>query len=102
MDGRDVLRRTAQRFLARAPGGQWVWRLWTRIRPERTSLGAAALEMEGGAVVQVCRQFRVGCLVVRSVTDYADGQALASYDQFFKTASENAATVVTRIIRGLK
>jgi len=68
----------------------------------RTSLGAAALEMEGGAVVQVCRQFRVGCLVVRSVTDYADGQALASYDQFFKTASENAATVVTRIIRGLK
>ena len=60
------------------------------------------LEMEGGAVVQVCRQFRVSCLVVRSVTDYADGQALASYDQFFKTASENAATVVTRIIRGLK
>ena len=68
----------------------------------RTSLGAAAVEMEGGAVVQVCRQFRVGCLVVRSVTDYADGQAQASYDEFLKTASENAATVVTRIIRGLK
>jgi len=35
-----VLRRMAQRALGRAPGGRWIWRLWTQIRPERTRLGA--------------------------------------------------------------
>ena len=41
----------------------------------RASLGAAAVEMEGAAVVQACRQFAVPCLVIRSITDRADGQA---------------------------
>jgi adenosylhomocysteine nucleosidase len=64
----------------------------------RKSLGAAAVEMEGAAVVQVCRQFRVPCLVIRSITDRADGQAERSYDQFITVASENAASLVAAII----
>lgn len=67
----------------------------------RGSLGAAAVEMEGGAVVQTCRQFGVACLVVRSITDRADGQAQSSYDTFIATASEHAARLVTAIIAGL-
>lgn len=35
-----VLRRAAERSLRIVPGGDLVWRLWTRIRPARTSLGA--------------------------------------------------------------
>ena len=38
----------------------------------RRSLGAAAVEMEGAAVVQACRTFAVPCLVIRSITDRAD------------------------------
>jgi adenosylhomocysteine nucleosidase len=64
----------------------------------RTSLGAAAIEMEGGAFIQACRQFSVPCLVVRSVTDRADTQASANYQQFVGMASENAAALVTAII----
>ena len=64
----------------------------------RTSLGAAAIEMEGGAFIQTCRQFNVPCLVVRSVTDRADPQALTNYQQFVGMASENAAALVTAII----
>ena len=64
----------------------------------RNTLGATAVEMEGAAVVQTCRQFSVPCLVVRSITDRADGQAQASYQQFLTTASENAATLVAAII----
>jgi adenosylhomocysteine nucleosidase len=68
----------------------------------RKSLGASAVEMEGGAVVQTCRQFGVACLVVRSVTDRADMQALRSYQEFLATSSENAAALVTATIGRLK
>jgi adenosylhomocysteine nucleosidase len=67
----------------------------------RRSLGASAVEMEGAAVVQVCRQLKVPCLVVRSVTDTADSQAAASYREFLATASENAAALVAAIIARL-
>jgi adenosylhomocysteine nucleosidase len=67
----------------------------------RAALGATAVEMEGAAVVQACRQFGVPCLVVRSITDRADGQASGSYDRFVATASENAAALVAAIIERL-
>ena len=67
----------------------------------RSSLGATAIEMEGAAVIQTCRQFNVSCLVIRSITDRADGQAATSYDQFVATASENAAAVVAATIERL-
>jgi adenosylhomocysteine nucleosidase len=67
----------------------------------RASLGAAAVEMEGAALAQVCRQFAVPCLVIRSITDRADGQASASYEQFRPAASENAAALVAATIARL-
>lgn len=69
------------------------------VRDElRRSLGATAVEMEGGSVVQTCRQFGVSCLVIRSITDAADGSAPTSFQEFVAIASENAASVVTAII----
>jgi adenosylhomocysteine nucleosidase len=67
----------------------------------RSTLRATAVEMEGAAVVQTCRQFRVSCLVVRGITDRADTQALTNYEQFLVTASQNAATLVSAIIARL-
>lgn len=67
----------------------------------RSSFGASAVEMEGAAMVQACRQFGVPCLVVRSITDRADGQAMTNYKQFIAAASENAAAVVAAIIARL-
>lgn len=74
----------------------------TRRDELRRSLDARAAEMEGGAMVQACRQLRVPCLVVRSITDRADGLATNSYEQFLVTASENAAAVVAAIIARLE
>jgi adenosylhomocysteine nucleosidase len=68
----------------------------------RRTLGATAIEMEGAAVVQTCRQFSVSCLVVRSVTDRADTQALTDYEQFLAAASANAVGLVTAIITRLE
>jgi adenosylhomocysteine nucleosidase len=70
----------------------------TRREELRTSLKASAVEMEGGAFIQTCRQFGVSCLVVRSVTDRADTLALNSYQQYVAVASENAAALVSAII----
>jgi adenosylhomocysteine nucleosidase len=67
----------------------------------RSSLGGSAVEMEGAAMVQACRQFSVPCLVVRSITDRADGQAMTNYQQFIAAASENAAALVAAIIARL-
>ena len=83
---------TGDVFLADAPHQRML----------RDTLGATAVEMEGAAVVQACRQFSVSCLVVRSITDRADGQAETSYQQFITMASENAATLVAAIIARLE
>jgi adenosylhomocysteine nucleosidase len=79
---------TGDVFLADAGRGEEI----------RKNLGAAAVEMEGGAMVQTCRQFAVPCLVVRSITDRADAQAAEGYKEFIAAASENAAALVTAII----
>ena len=68
----------------------------------RDTLGATAVEMEGAAVVQTCRQFGVPCLIIRSITDRADGEAMTNYEQFLPIASENAATLVATVIAALK
>ena len=62
------------------------------------NLHATAVEMEGAAVVQTCRYFNVPCLVVRSITDRADGDASVSYQTLRPRASQNAAVVVAAII----
>ena len=67
----------------------------------RNTFSASAVEMEGAAMVQACRQFSVPCLVVRSITDRADGQAMTNYTRFIAAASENAAMLVTAIIARL-
>ena len=72
-----------------------------RLEEIRSSLGATAIEMEGAAVIQTCRQFNVPCLVIRSVTDQADAHAFNNYKQFLNVASENAAALVVAIITTL-
>jgi adenosylhomocysteine nucleosidase len=57
----------------------------------RRELNAAAVEMEGAAVMQVCARFGVPAIVIRSITDRADAQAADSYRRFVEAASRNAA-----------
>ena len=68
----------------------------------RKRFGADAVEMEGASVAQVCYQFGAPCLVVRSITDSADGSSFMTYQQFVKIASENSARLVSDIIKRLR
>jgi adenosylhomocysteine nucleosidase len=64
----------------------------------RNQLKADAVEMEGAAVAQVCARFGVPFIVIRSITDHADGGALGSYRQFVQVASRHAAEVALATI----
>jgi len=64
-------------------------------------LGADAVEMEGAAVAQVCFQRDVGCLVIRSMSDKADADAISDKQMFYDLAAENSARLVAKIIEQL-
>ncbi|MBI5821302.1 MAG: 5'-methylthioadenosine/adenosylhomocysteine nucleosidase [Verrucomicrobia bacterium] len=64
----------------------------------RKTLGADAVEMEGAAVAQVCRDLRVSWLVIRSISDRADHNALQDVDSFTAVAAQNAAQLVMDIV----
>ena len=56
--------------------------------------GAAACEMEGGAIGQVCAANGVPFAVIRTMSDSADGGAVDDYPAFAKKAAEISAKIV--------
>jgi adenosylhomocysteine nucleosidase len=70
-----------------------------RRKDLRNDLKAAAVEMEGAAVAQVCARYKVPIIVIRGITDRADSNARGSYRTFLDTASRNAADLAVAAIR---
>jgi adenosylhomocysteine nucleosidase len=72
-----------------------------KSRELRKDFKADATEMEGAAVAQICRQQRVPCLVIRSLSDDAGDQAQEDVRLFEKTAAQNSALLVNGIVARL-
>ena len=64
----------------------------------RKRLDADAVEMEGAAVAQMCYQRRIGCLVIRSISDNADEGAVFDKQTFYLLAAKNSAGLVAEIV----
>lgn len=62
---------------------------------------ADAVEMEGAAVAQVCYQMGTPFLLIRSISDRADGNASVDYETFLEGAAGNAAMLVIALIHEL-
>ncbi len=60
--------------------------------------GADAAEMEGAAIAQVCKQFEVPVIIIRSISDKADEEAQTTLEGFYKTAAENSAKFVMEML----
>lgn len=60
--------------------------------------GADAVEMEGAAIAQVCSQFNVPVIIIRSISDSADEEAQTTLEGFYKTAAENSAKFVMEML----
>ncbi|TLS49949.1 5'-methylthioadenosine/adenosylhomocysteine nucleosidase [Paenibacillus antri] len=58
----------------------------------------ACVEMEGAAVAQVCRMNGTPFVVLRSMSDKADGSAHVNFPEFTKLAAERSAAIVERML----
>jgi len=60
-----------------------------------------AIEMEGGAVAQVCTLNKVPFLIVRTVSDRADGTAVEDFNKFMPVVARNSYKVVRTVLGSL-
>lgn len=58
-----------------------------------------AVEMEAAAIAQVCHQFGVPFLIVRSLSDIAGKESNISFDQFLPTAAKHSAEFILSLIK---
>ncbi|MRX71352.1 5'-methylthioadenosine/S-adenosylhomocysteine nucleosidase [Bacillus lacus] len=61
-----------------------------------------AVEMEAAAIAQVCHQFDVPFVVIRSLSDIAGKESGISFEQFLDTAAKHSADLVLKIASQLK
>lgn len=67
----------------------------------RESLKGTCTEMEGAAVAQVCSMNGIPFVVIRSMSDKADGSAHMSFAEFTELAAERSYRIVEEMIRSL-
>lgn len=63
-----------------------------------TMQGACA-EMEGASVAQVCDMNEIPFVIIRSMSDKADGSAHVNFSEFTVTASNNSYQIIDDIVR---
>lgn len=59
--------------------------------------GGIACEMEGAAIGQVCYVNKIPFIVIRAISDDADGGACEDYPEFAKKSAENSAKLVIKL-----
>jgi 5'-methylthioadenosine/S-adenosylhomocysteine nucleosidase len=64
-------------------------------------LAGDAVEMEGGAMAQVCAVNGVPYVVIRTISDRADGDAVHDFNRFLPEVARNSFAIVRHILAGL-
>jgi len=59
-----------------------------------SEFGGLCCEMEGGAIAQICSQNQIPFVIIRAISDKADGSAHMDYPEFEKAAAERCARTV--------
>lgn len=62
---------------------------------------AACTEMEGAAVAQVCAMNEIPFVIVRSMSDKADGSAHVNFAEFTQLAAQRSYAIVTEMLKRL-
>lgn len=71
------------------------------VRKLHTEMGGACIEMEGSAVAQVCAMNGLPYVVIRSMSDKADGSAHVNFAEFTVKAADRSFRIVEQMIRRL-
>ena len=72
------------------------------LRFLREKFNAYAVESEGGPVARVAYEFNVPVVVIRTLSDLADGNARQSFAEFSDKAADNSAQVVMEILTRIR
>ena len=67
-----------------------------------SEFGAYAVEMEGAAIAQVASLNKIPFLVIRAISDKADGSAHVDYPAFEKLAIEHSMKLTRKILRDIQ
>lgn len=62
---------------------------------------AYACEMEGAAIAKVCEAYKKPFVVMRTLSDKADGQARESYADFMDEAADQSCSIVLKMLESL-
>ena len=57
--------------------------------------------MEGGAIAHACYLNNIPFVIIRAMSDKADGSANVTYDEFVVEAAENSKDIVLKMLRAL-
>ena len=68
----------------------------------RKTFNGSCVEMEGGAIGHVCFLNNIPFVIIRSISDTADGRAAEDYRRFVHLAANNSYEIVSSIITHLK
>ncbi|MBQ7699902.1 MAG: 5'-methylthioadenosine/adenosylhomocysteine nucleosidase [Clostridia bacterium] len=68
------------------------------VQKLRSDYDAYACEMEGAAAAVVCIQYKIPFVVIRALSDKADGNAHESYENFGDTAANNSSRIVIKML----
>lgn len=60
-----------------------------------------AVEMEGAAIAQVCYQYQIPFIIIRSLSDIAGKESSISFDKYVDKAATNAASLILKMIERL-
>ena len=64
----------------------------------KSKFEADAIEMEGGAIAQVCKLDKVPVIVIRSISDSPNGNNNVTFDQFLEKASKRCAIIIKKFM----
>ncbi len=64
-------------------------------------LGAKAVEMEGASVAYVASKYNVPVVVVRSLSDKADGLSHEQYENWYQIVADNSGKIVFELVKNL-
>ena len=65
------------------------------------AFGGLCCEMEGGAIAQICYQNDIPFVIIRAISDKADGSAEMAYDEFEHDAAEHCAAITRYVVSHL-
>lgn len=72
------------------------------VKSLRQLFSPACVEMEGAAVAHVCYFNEVPFVVIRTISDKANGEAPTSFTEFVDKVAHTSATIVEEILKSFK